>query len=237
MMPPPTKGIVGTSKFAQRMKAQVMHAAKDPLRQPVLIFGEPGLEKDNIAAQVHYRSSKHLEWPMLCFDCAKLDSHGSQLFGRGSKQGLLHWAGEGTLLVTNLHKVVPAVIPLLQHLLASGTFLPSSLDVKMAPLSRALPAGVADVQKLFVRGVAKYRGHGSLSLTPEAVLQLESYSFPGNIKELQGNGSSAALHSPGSAQQLPEEVFWLAKPPKDLLKWNPLSCGAFQALPKKASTF
>lgn len=57
------------------------------------------------------------------------------------------------------------------------------------------------------------------------------------VQELQGNGSSAALHSPGSAQQLPEEVFWLAKPPKDLLKWNPLSCGAFQALPKKASTF
>lgn len=74
----------------------------------MLIFGEPGLEKDNIAAQIHYRSSKHLEWPMLRFDCAKLDSQGSQLFGRGSKQGLLHWAGEGTLLLTNLHKVVAA---------------------------------------------------------------------------------------------------------------------------------
>ena len=72
----------------------------------MLIFGEPGLEKDNIAAQIHYRSSKHLEWPISRFDCAKLDSYGSQLFGRGSKQGLLHWAGEGTLLLTNLHKVL-----------------------------------------------------------------------------------------------------------------------------------
>ena len=71
----------------------------------MLIFGEPGLEKDNIAAQIHFRSSKHLEWPISRFDCAKLDSYGSQLFGRGSKQGLLHWAGEGTLLLTNLHKV------------------------------------------------------------------------------------------------------------------------------------
>lgn len=44
------------------------------------------------------------------------------------------------------------------------------------------PADVADLQKLFVRGIAKSRGQGSLSLTPEAVLQLESYSFPGNIK-------------------------------------------------------
>ena len=35
-MPPPTRGIVGTSRFAQRMKAKVMQAAKDPLRLPPL---------------------------------------------------------------------------------------------------------------------------------------------------------------------------------------------------------
>jgi len=29
---PPSRGIVGTSRFAQRMKAQVMQAAKDPTR-------------------------------------------------------------------------------------------------------------------------------------------------------------------------------------------------------------
>lgn len=74
-------------------------------RRPTLIFGEPGLEKDNIAAQIHYRSSKHQEWPIARFDCGKLDSYGSQLFGRGSKQGLLHWLGQGTLLLTNVHKV------------------------------------------------------------------------------------------------------------------------------------
>ena len=74
-------------------------------RRPTLLFGEPGLEKDNIAAQIHYRSSKHQEWPIVRFDCSKLDSYGSQLFGRGSKQGLLHWVGQGTLLLTNVHKV------------------------------------------------------------------------------------------------------------------------------------
>ena len=53
--------------------------------------------------------------------------------------------------------------------------------VQVAPL-RVRPADVADLQGLFVRGIAKSRGQGSLTLTPEAVLQLESYSFPGNIK-------------------------------------------------------
>ena len=53
--------------------------------------------------------------------------------------------------------------------------------MQVAPL-RVRPGDVADLQKLFVRGIAKSRGQGSLTLTPEAVLQLESYSFPGNIK-------------------------------------------------------
>lgn len=47
------------------------------------------------------------------------------------------------------------------------------------------------------------------------------------VQELQGIVSRAALQSPEAAQQLPEEVFWFARPPKDLLKWNLLSPGAF----------
>lgn len=35
---------------------QVLAAAKDPERKPVKIFGEPGLEKDNIAALLHFGS-------------------------------------------------------------------------------------------------------------------------------------------------------------------------------------
>lgn len=272
---PPSRGIVGTSRFAQRMKAQVMQATKDPTRRPVLIFGEPGLEKDNVAAQIHYRSSKHTDWPIARFDCAKLDSYGSQLFGRGSKQGLLHWAGEGTLLLTNVHKVKPSVIPLFERLLSTGTFQATALDsrasadeaiasasdqpeasspaadtehsmarlvftaekavpwleklvtqIKVAPL-RVRPVDVVDLQKLLVRGIAKSRGQGPLTLTPEAVLQLESYSFPGNIKELEAIISRAALQSPEASEQLPEEVFWFATQPKDRLKWNLLSPGAF----------
>lgn len=53
--------------------------------------------------------------------------------------------------------------------------------VQVPPL-RVRPADVADLQKLFARGIAKTRGQASLTLTPEAVLQLESYNFPGNIK-------------------------------------------------------
>lgn len=44
--------------------------------------------------------------------------------------------------------------------------------------------------------------------------------------------SRAALQSPESAQQLPEEVFWFATQSKDRLKWNLLSAGAFPWLKK-----
>lgn len=47
------------------------------------------------------------------------------------------------------------------------------------------------------------------------------------VQELQAIVSRAALQSPEAAQQLPEEVFWFATQPKDRLKWNLLSPGAF----------
>lgn len=33
---------------------QVVTTARDPERKPCLIFGEPGLQKDNIAALLHF---------------------------------------------------------------------------------------------------------------------------------------------------------------------------------------
>jgi transcriptional regulator with AAA-type ATPase domain len=36
---------------------QVLQLARDPERKPVKIFGEPGLEKDNIAALLHFGSA------------------------------------------------------------------------------------------------------------------------------------------------------------------------------------
>ena len=51
------RGVVGSSRYAQRLRTAVLEAARDPQRQPVLIIGEPGLEKDNLAALIHYVSA------------------------------------------------------------------------------------------------------------------------------------------------------------------------------------
>ncbi|MGF1674752.1 MAG: cyclic nucleotide-binding domain-containing protein, partial [Rivularia sp. (in: cyanobacteria)] len=42
------RGVVGTSRYAVKLREQIRKAADT--RESILIFGEPGLEKDNIAA-------------------------------------------------------------------------------------------------------------------------------------------------------------------------------------------
>lgn len=51
------RGIVGSSRYAQRLREQIRNAAADASARPVLISGEPGLEKDNIAALIHFGSA------------------------------------------------------------------------------------------------------------------------------------------------------------------------------------
>lgn len=38
-------------------------------------------------------------------DCALTDTQLTELFGRGSKEGLLHWVKDGTVLLNNVDKV------------------------------------------------------------------------------------------------------------------------------------
>eukprot|EP00878_Enallax_costatus_P047261 GHUV01057723.1.p1 GENE.GHUV01057723.1~~GHUV01057723.1.p1 ORF type:complete len:284 (+),score=79.99 GHUV01057723.1:167-1018(+) len=101
----PRRGIVGNSKYADRLRRQIVSAARDPTRRSVLIFGEPGLCKDNIAALLHFGSPDRLK-PMVQVDCTEMDPFMTELFGRGSREGLLHWIRDGTLAIYNVHKAV-----------------------------------------------------------------------------------------------------------------------------------
>lgn len=97
------RGIVGTSRYAVRLRQQIREAALD--RQSVLIFGEPGLEKDNIATLIHFGSPQRRE-PIIKVNCGILQTSGAELFGRASgKQGLLEWLGEGTLILNNIQEL------------------------------------------------------------------------------------------------------------------------------------
>ncbi|MCL1470027.1 sigma 54-interacting transcriptional regulator [Argonema antarcticum] len=116
------RGIVGKSRYAVRLRQQIKQATED--RRSVLIFGEPGLEKDNIAALIHFASPQRRE-PMIKIDCSKLQANGAELFGRvGSKPGLIEWLGEGTLLLNNIQELPSELMPKIAQLLETGNYTP-----------------------------------------------------------------------------------------------------------------
>ena len=116
------RGVVGKSRYAVRLRQQIQETSQD--RRSVLIFGEPGLEKDNLAALIHFSSDRRRE-PMIKVDCNLLQTSGAELFGRiGGKIGLLEWLGEGTLLLNNIQDLPPALTPQIARLLATNTYAP-----------------------------------------------------------------------------------------------------------------
>ena len=69
------------------------------------IFGEPGLEKNELAALIHFGSARRRQ-PMAQIDCAQLNAgRADELLGNTSEEGLLAQLTGGTLLLNNVHQV------------------------------------------------------------------------------------------------------------------------------------
>jgi transcriptional regulator with AAA-type ATPase domain/NAD-dependent dihydropyrimidine dehydrogenase PreA subunit len=116
------RGIVGYSRYALRLRQQIKESARD--RRSVFILGEPGLEKDNIAALIHFSSATRRE-PIIKVNCVTLQSSGSDLFGRvGGKPGLLEAIGHGTIIFNNLQDLPADLLPKLKHLLETNSYTP-----------------------------------------------------------------------------------------------------------------
>ncbi len=114
------RGIIGRSRYAMRLRSQIKQASSN--RQPLLIFGEPGLEKDNIAALIHFGSVDRRE-AIIQLDCSKLQASGAELFGRfGGKPGLIEALGEGTLILNNIQDLDAKLLPAIAELLENNTY-------------------------------------------------------------------------------------------------------------------
>jgi transcriptional regulator with AAA-type ATPase domain/NAD-dependent dihydropyrimidine dehydrogenase PreA subunit len=122
VVPRVKRGIVGTSRYAVRQRQDIRKAQGD--RGSVLIFGEPGLGKDNIAALIHFGSRDRNEF-MIKVNCDTLQANGAELFGRvGGKPGLLDWIGRGSVLLNNLQDLNPTLQEKLVTLLKTGEYAP-----------------------------------------------------------------------------------------------------------------
>ncbi|WP_414528273.1 sigma 54-interacting transcriptional regulator [Nodularia chucula] len=245
------RGIVGTSRYAVRLREQIREAASNG--KSVEIFGEPGLEKDNIAALIHYGSPKRRE-PIIKVNCGILQTSGMDLFGRaGGKPGLLEWVESGTIVFNNIQELPPELLPSVTQLLKTGKYTPvtrsgepaaeplpckarviivsektqSDIEKCVANIIKVPPLRVrkTDIQaqveyytSLYIRGKSLRKPH----ITPEALRRLQSYDFPGNLKELK-NLVERAIVQIGEGRELTEEIFWSAQTQKKQLRLNLLN--------------
>ena len=143
------RGVVGSSRYAKRLRQNIREATQAEAvkgrRQPVLIFGEPGLNKDNLAALIHFGSTNKSQ-PMIQVNCENLRAQ--DLFGKGESQpGLLEWLGEGTLLFNNIQDLSDDLKPAVFQLIRSGLYRPVSREGDgLSPLRKS-PAWILMVSE------------------------------------------------------------------------------------------
>ncbi len=245
------RGIVGTSRYAVRLREQIRQASDT--RESILIFGEPGLEKDNTAALIHFGSDFRRQ-PIIKVDCGILQTSGADLFGRvGGKPGLIAWLEEGTLVLNNIQETPAELLPKLAEFIETSTYKPVTREGQAEPESYTSKARILiiseqtqpSIQKAVDKAIkvppvrvrkgdikaqvefyislyCRKKGIRKPKVAPEALRRLQSYDFPGNLKELKNLVERAIVQADG-ARELSEEIFWSADTKKKRFRFNLLN--------------
>ena len=245
------RGVVGSSRYAKALRRAIREASADPDRRPVLISGEPGLEKDNLAALIHFGSPDR-RLPLVRLNGALLRPDGAELFaGSSESPALLEALGEGGLVLDQIDRADPALQEAVRQLLSSGVwrdprgrehrfaarlFLTTELAlpgfdgrcrlIRVPPL-RVRRQDLGDWLRYGVRLKARSLGWSPPPQVAEALVKrLQTYDFPGNLRELSGLIDRALRQCDQERPAvLPEEVFWTDRRAVtarfDLWRWKP----------------
>jgi transcriptional regulator with AAA-type ATPase domain/NAD-dependent dihydropyrimidine dehydrogenase PreA subunit len=243
------RGIVGKSRYAARLRSQIKQASQS--RNAVLILGEPGLEKDNIAALIHYSSSYRLE-TIIKVDCSQLSISGADLLGRVEGNiGLLEALGTGTLIFNNIQELPSELVPVIVQLLDNNTYNPVSSNdkeetkisqariilvsektcpqidplvgiiIKVPPL-RVRKSDISDQMNYYISLLSSRRGIKKPTVAPEALRRLQAYDFPNNLRELE-NLVERALVQLDQRTEITEEIIWPSQSKKKQWRINLLN--------------
>jgi transcriptional regulator with AAA-type ATPase domain/NAD-dependent dihydropyrimidine dehydrogenase PreA subunit len=243
------RGIIGKSRYADRLRSEIKQASQS--REPVLIIGEPGLEKDNIAALIHYGSSYRLE-TIIKVDCSQISTSGANLFGKVEGNiGLLEAVGTGTFIFNNIQELPTELIPAMRQLLSTNTYHPVGsgeeketkinqariilvsektnpqidplvgIIIKVPPL-RVRKSDISDQMNYYINLLGKRRGIKKITVAPEALRRLQAYDFPNNLRELE-NLVERALVQLDQRSEITEEIIWPSQSKKKQWRINLLN--------------
>ncbi len=245
------RGVVGKSRYALRLRQQIKEAALS--RASVLVFGEPGLEKDNITALIHFSSPWRRE-PMIQIDCATLQASGAELFGRvGGKPGLIEWLGKGTLVLNNVEELTTDLAAKLAELLETGFYSPVGRSEESAPEPRPCHARIMLISEKTLPAIERWV-ECRIKVPPlrvrkaDIAAQVEYYISllcrakgipkpklaPEALRRLQGYDFPGnlrevqslverAIAQSAGAPALSEEIFWSAASKKKRFRFNLLN--------------
>ena len=248
------RGIVGSSRYAVRLREQVRRAAADAAAGAVLISGEPGLEKDNIAALIHFGSPARRQL-LARVNCALLRSDGDELFGlHGDGLSLLDCLGGGSLLLDQIDRAPPDLLPALLELARTGlwrspdqpeqarrfagrVFLTAEAavpgcegfvtQIRVPPL-RVRRKDLGEWLRYGVRQRARKLGWSPPPRLSEGLVKrLQTCDFPGNVRELTLLIERALRQCDGPERpvELPEDVFWTERRPQTLARFRDQGAG------------
>lgn len=94
-------------------------------------------------------------------------------------------------------------------------------QIKVPPL-RVTKADIEALVNYYIAFYCRQRGIPKPRITPEALRRLQSYDFPGNLRELASLVERALVQAAG-AELLTEEVFWPERSRQRRFRWNLLN--------------
>ena len=241
----PHRGVVGASRYAQRLRQDLINAAEDPNNRTLMIRGEPGLGKNNLAALVHFGSNQRRKL-LVRVDATDLKTKADVL---------LDAIGENTLLVSSVDQLNPELQQRLaamangEHpgfsgrvIFTSESCVPSldaiSQVIRVPPL-RVRRSDLGDWLRYQLRLQSPGLGWVKPPALPEAVVRrLQNHDFADNLRELEGLVNRALRHARRQNHDLPpavlvEEMFWTEQRKErarfDLWRWKPQLRGWMRA--------
>ena len=241
----PHRGVVGASRYAQRLRQDLINAAEDPNNRTLMIRGEPGLGKNNLAALVHFGSNQRRKL-LVRVDATDLKTKADVL---------LDAIGENTLLVSRVDQLDPELQQRLaamangEHpgfsgrvIFTSESCVPSldaiSRVIRVPPL-RVRRSDLGDWLRYQLRLQSPGLGWVKPPALPEAVVRrLQNHDFADNLRELEGLVNRALRHARRQNHDLPpavlvEEMFWTEQRKErarfDLWRWKPQLRGWMRA--------
>ena len=241
----PHRGVVGASRYAQRLRQDLINAAEDPNNRTLMIRGEPGLGKGNLAALVHFGSNQRRKL-LVRVDATDLKTKADVL---------LDAIGENTLLVSSVDQLDPELQQRLaamangEHpgfsgrvIFTSESCVPSldaiSQVIRVPPL-RVRRSDLGDWLRYQLRLQSPGLGWVKPPALPEAVVRrLQNHDFADNLRELEGVVDRALRQARRQNHDLPpavlvEEMFWTEQRKEqarfDLWRWKPQLRGWMRA--------